>query len=761
MAKKNLVIVESPAKAKTITKYLNGNTNLKTLGSFIVVASMGHIRDLKKNELGIDIEKGFKPIYVVTDEKKKTVADLKSKAATCDVVWLASDYDREGEGIAMHIKEVLNLKNYKRITFTEITPKALQEAVMSPRDIDYALVDSQETRRILDRVVGFKLSPLLWKKFTTQSPNGLSAGRVQSSALHLIIQKEHEIKQFQSEAYWHFHANIDLKTKGADNQEVNDVKLYKDKTIYKEKDQHKTLKLLKDFKNDLSITDVHVHETKKNPDLPFITSSLQQEAYSKLGYPLKRTMHIAQELYEKGYITYMRTDSYNISDEFKYETQQYISSTFGDLYLGTGTSRKTKNNKNAQEAHEAIRPTQVGTLSSYIELGDEHKKLYEMIWKRTVAFFMSPMICDELNIKIVDSSFPRDMFLMCTFNKVKFNGFMILYRVENEKYDFQKYVTAINSRNITIKSKSLTAKNTWQSPPPRYNESSIVKVLESEGIGRPSTYAGIMNKLFDKRYIVKSDVSGIPKDTVNYTWNNGKIKVDKLQIILGAEKTRLLPTDIGIQVDKYLTSIFPYIVDKSFTSNMEADLDKIAIGEKSKLNVLQDFWKPFSKDLKSQEAIKQQKILLTTESLNLKVDGVDYTIRYAKYGPVIEYTGKDGKKTYINIKPYLGYVRKQLNDLGESDIKTLLQFPKKFNSINGKETLIAYGPFGIYLKYQGENISLPRWTILKVFNGELKEDDLVSAIEYKANKTIKQDITADKAATPKQTGKKKVVSKKN
>jgi DNA topoisomerase-1 len=498
---KNLVLVESPAKAKTITKYLNSNKNLKQLGTFFVMASMGHVRDLKKGELGINIDKGFEPNYQVTPEKVKTVSEIRKKAAECDMVWLASDYDREGEGIAMHLKQILNLKKYKRITFTEITPKALEEAILNPRKIDDNLVDSQETRRILDRLVGFKLSPVLWKKYKTENMSGLSAGRVQSAVLHIVLQREAEIEKFASSSYWYYMGNFLLTIKN-EKHELEEVKLYKNGNVYKEEDKHIVTNILKKLKNNFSITDVKNKEVKRNADLPFITSSLQQESSSKYGFPLKRTMQLAQELYEKGHITYMRTDSYNISEDFKSTAHSYIIQEYGEEYYSGGSARR-KVQKNAQEAHEAIRPTHIKLLSADLEMSPDHKKLYDMIWKRTVAYFMKACIYDELEIKIVDKSFVGDMHFQSTFSKVKFNGYMIVYGVKSESYDFMKYIEGIQIGKYSLTCKSVIAKNTWQSPPQRYNESAMIKVLENEGIGRPSTYASIMSKLLEKDILSK------------------------------------------------------------------------------------------------------------------------------------------------------------------------------------------------------------------------------------------------------------------
>ena len=754
---KNLVIVESATKAKTITKYLNSNKNLKHLGTFIVAASFGHVRDLKKKELGIDVDKGFLPSYVVTEEKANVVADLKKKAAEVDVVWIASDYDREGEGIAMHLKEVLKLKKYHRITFTEITSKALEEAVLNPRKIDQNLVDAQETRRILDRLVGFKLSPVLWKKYKTENASGLSAGRVQSAVMHIILQREQEIKGYKSGSYWYFMGNFCLKIK-TDKYDLEEIRLYKDGGMYKETQKAAVVGLLKKLKGEFHIIDVKAKETKKNADLPYITSSLQQDSYNKFGFPLKRTMQLAQELYEKGHITYMRTDSYNISEDFKATAKEYICGEYGDEYYSGGSNKK-KVQKNAQEAHEAIRPTKVEVKGGDIGLGGDHAKLYDLIWKRTVAYFMTPCIHDELEIKVVDASFPKsgDMFFLSTFSKVKFNGYMIVYGVKNENYDFKKYIDGIKGGKYELKCKNIIAKNTWSAPPARYNESSIIKVLESESIGRPSTYSGIMGKLFEKKYIIKSDVAGDEKDTVNYVYDsNGGIKEEKGTVVVGAERTRILPTEIGTEIDQFLVESFNYITDRTFTASMEADLDKIAEGDKKKRDILDNFWSVFNKDLKVFEGYKDGKTLLKTESLVHVVDGNEYIVRLAKYGPVIEYVSDMKKKTFITLKPYLKYFRKELNDVKEDDIRYILKHPRKLCVVDGKEFVLVYGPYGFYGKYDGRNIRIPQWTIANILKDEYTVEEIKKCIDYKKEEPATAPASATAQPKASATGQKKV-----
>ena len=735
--KMNLILVESPAKAKTIAKYLNGNPRLSKFGVFEVLASMGHVRDLQKKGLGIDIDAGFVPDYHVTPEKEKTVKEIMAKVKKSKMVWLASDYDREGEGIAMHLKEVLKLKDYHRITFTEITPSALETAILHPRKIDMDLVDAQETRRILDRLVGFKLSPLLWKKYTSESASGLSAGRVQSAVLHIVIEREKEITGFSTKCYWSFAGDFQLHI-AKDKQLLEDVKLYKGTVIYKEEDMAICKSLLQKIAKkplDFRITDVKSRLSKQSPDMPFITSSLQQEASSKFGFTLKRTMAVAQELYEKGHITYMRTDSYNISDDFKTTAIDYINKEYGATYLRDEASMAksaARKKKNAQEAHEAIRPTRVQVTS--VSLDKDHQKLYELIWKRTVAFFMSQCIKDNLDIKISHPSLQKDMSFVSTLTKVKFNGFMVVYGVPNDVYDFRGMIEGLSSKDCDIRYKSIVAHNTWQTPPARYTESSIIKVLESEGIGRPSTYASIMGKLLDKRYVIKQDVKGELRKAHHVKLVGSQLQTEMADVYVGQEKSKLVPSEIGFEIDKFLCEYFAYIVNKQFTASMETDLDRIAHGEVKRLQVLKTFWQKFGSDVSTVAEMSKgtKKQALKTSSYVVEVHGVSYSIRIAKYGPVIEYVGTEDakKKNYIGLKPYMKMFKKELQEIDKDDIALLTSLPRKLVKVDGEDFMFVYGPYGIYGKYKGANIKLPLKVVYGILNNEYTVDQLRSAINY-------------------------------
>lgn len=769
MGLKNLVIVESPAKAKTIAKYLNASKNLRHLGKFSVMASMGHIRDLKLRELSVDVNNDFATEYEVLKDKTKLVQELKDKVAIVNNVYLAADYDREGEAICEHLKHVLGLSKYYRITFTEITPKALEKAILSPREIDQNLVDAQETRRILDRLVGFKISPLLWKTYNANKIH-LSAGRVQSAALHLIHEKEKEVQKFQSVAYWYFLGNFGLKI-ADEKHDLVDVKLHGDgDKVYKvDEDIAEARKLLQHIRNDFTIHDLKHRQMRQNPDLPFITSTLQQDAYSKLGFPLKRTNKLAQDLYEKGYITYMRTDSYNISDDFKQTVGSFITSKFGEIYHESVPQKKSKTNKNAQEAHEAIRPTNVQT-TVIDELGftADHKKLYDMIWKRTIGYFMKAAIFDELELRIHDSGI-KPLYFQASFKKVKFNGYLILYGINNDDYNFDKYITAIKNRDYQVKCQDVTARNTWTSPPARYTEASIVKTLEAESIGRPSTFATILTKLFEKHYVLKGDVRGIDKNVVHLKLipnaNLHDIKEEKDVITVGHERSRLIPSDIGITIDDFMCNNFDYIIDKRFTATMEDDLDKIAVGQVSKLHMLKNFWKVFGADVEKIESVKKaekvEKQKLNNKEIVFTHNNKEYIVRLAKYGPVIQYQQGDTTK-YIDIRMYLKYVGKSYTNVSQEDITFLTALPKKVARVNGHDLMLTLGPYGLYFKLGEENVKIPLKIVKKIVEGQfsnavaISADEIQSIVEFHLNKKKEKQIAKEEVKKDKKDRKVKL-----
>lgn len=732
----NLVIVESPGKVATIAKYLNGNPKLKGYGKFIVIACYGHIRDLPKKSLGIDVNQDFKPTYEVYKEKEKVVRELVKKRKDAKFVWLATDADNEGAAISNSIKEVLKLKksDYHRIIFREITPSALEYAITHPGDIDSKQVNAQETRRILDRLVGFKISPLLWKRYN--GVMGLSAGRVQSAALNIICSKEKEVSAFVSKNYYSFLGdfNVDDTQK---QHELLDLKLHdKDGKIFKELSKEKAEKLIKSIGSSFTVLETKHKQSKQKPDLPFITSTLQQEASAKFGMSIKRTMQVAQDLYEAGLITYMRTDSYTVSETFQIAAKQYIHQQYGEQYVAGDNEKKTKKSIHAQEAHEAIRPTNLEIQTPQNDgLGNDHKKLYDLIWKRFIAYFVKPAIFDEVEMAISEKSFlhKHGLYFLAVFKKIKFNGYLAVYGVNTEIYNFETLLRNINM--FKVKCKSITAHNTWMSPPARYNESSLVKVLETEGIGRPSTYASIMAKLYEKQYIIKTDIAGTEKQVEHMLVIPGQPKSFKLiidKVLNGSERGRLIPTDIGQKVLEFLKSTFNYIIDPSFTAHMEADLDKIENGSKTKLDVLKAFWSTFSVDVQKIEinSKKKDKETLKTDDKEIELNGITYKVRLARYGPVIQTGNK-----YISLKAYLKLTRKNYLDITEEDVRILTSVPWKVGTYHGYDVYLLYGAYGFYLKYNDVNVKLFNNIVMKFLkDGKLQIDDIEKSIEYSINK---------------------------
>lgn len=732
----NLVIVESPGKVESISKYLNSSKELKTFGKFIVTACFGHIYELKKPGLGIDIENDFKPTYALIEEKKEIINDLIKKSQNVNNIYLASDKDGEGEFISYSIKDVLKLKNYKRIVFTEITQRALENAIKNPGLIDEKLLASQQCRRILDRLVGFKLSPLLWKKFSSGNIT-LSAGRVQSCLMHFIIQKENDIEKFTTNSYWHIDGDFNLEI---EKEKINlkEVKLYEESTIYKETDKNNIEYILKNIKNKWNINNILTKITKQNPDAPFITSSLQQEASSKLKLGIKKIMQLAQNLYEKGVITYMRTDSFNMSEDFKILAYNYIEKTYGPEYVGVGSSKKKI--KGSQQAHECIRITDINVLNLDNSFTKEHKELYKLIWQRTVTYLMKNALFDELEIKFNDKSFINSMNFITTFKKVKFNGFLIIYNINNESNNFDKLLNLINNNKYDLSCIELRAKETYLNPPPRYNDSSLVKVMEKHGIGRPSSYSSIIEKLYSKNYIIKSNIKGIEKNTLDYIYNlsDNAIKKIKNKVEIGAEQSKVVPTDIGKQIDNYLETNFEYITNKDFTSNIENSLDEIQKGNKTCLEILNIFWSRFSKDLNKQNIIKTKKQIIKTENKEFIINNVNYNVRIAKFGPVIQYE-LNNKTKYIPLKGYLYLYKKEYLDINEDDINFLVTLPKIIGEYNGKNIILEIGPYGIYLIYNKKNIKIPNFALKQFIDTKtFTNEQLKNFIDYSESHKLKK-----------------------
>ncbi len=735
MKYENLVIVESPAKAQIIKKYLNETSELKKFGNFHVIASYGHIRDLEKKN-GIDVNNNFKPNYklITSDYSAKTLKNLKDNIKNSKVIWLAADWDREGEAIAWHIKEFFNLKNYKRIVFNEITKDSIKTAVLNPKKIDMNLVDAQQARRFLDRIVGFEITPLLWNNFNTNLT--LSAGRVQSATLNIIINKEKEIQKHKSESYYTSLGNFKI-----DKYDINEAKYEVNNNIHKFKNDNEALSFLKSLKSKYFLEDIKTSNKIQKPPLPFITSTLQQTASGELKMSIKQIMSVAQVLYEAGLITYMRTDSYNLSNSILANIATYVKTNFGnDYYLGLN---KTKKSKNSQEAHEAIRPTNINTLPNNLKLNSkiksDHKKLYDLIWKRTIASQMQPAKYYDIGICIKNEVFKSNECFVGKFKIYFFEGYLALYgQKADSNFNLNKYIQSISKLKNKLKMIHIIAKNTWSVAPSRFSEASIVKILETAGIGRPSTYSSILGKLYDKRYIEKKDMLGDLKEYINYTLlPNNTIKNEKEKRNISNEKSKLVPSEVGFQINEYMKKNFKSIIDSKFTSYIEEDLDKIASGNKTLLSVMNPFYKDFSKLIasaknnnKDTKNKTKSKVKLESFTNEIKIKDINYVIRIAKYGPVIQYS-VNNKAQYISLVPYLKASNKDVKDINKKDIKLLTSLPKIIGNYNNNDVKLLYARYGFYLQNGSKTAS-----IFKQYNKFILDKDFNSILELIKNKKI-------------------------
>ena len=680
----NLVIVESPSKAKTIKKYLGND--------FIVKASFGHIRDLQDNRMSIDVEHGFTPEYVIPADKKKVVAELKKDVETADTVWLASDEDREGEAISWHLCETLGLDPLKtrRITFHEITKDAIQNAVKNPKHINMDLVNAQQARRVLDRLVGFELSPVLWRKVQ----RNLSAGRVQSVALRLIVDREKEIMAFRNEPFY--------KVEGIFNPEgaPSSVKLKATlDTRFKGLDE--AGKFLEDcIGARFTVASVEEKEGNRYPAPPFTTSTLQQEAVRKLHMPVSVTMRVAQSLYERGLITYMRTDSTNLSSLAINTAKDFIVNNYGSEYSNPRQYRTKA--KGAQEAHEAIRPTYIDNVS--IEGSAQEQKLYSLIWKRTVASQMADAKLMNTSVKI--NSDKRSEQFVLQASRVLFDGFLKVYmegRDDEEESDEQIKLPKLEPGNVMI-AKSINADCKYTQAPPRYSEGTLVKKLEELAIGRPSTWASIIGTLANGRsYIVKGDKEGVKMPVVNLCLKAGVIsRVERTEIV-GAEKNKLLPQELGLIVTDFLVKNFPDILNYDFTANVEKDFDLIAEGSKVWNNVIAEFYAPFHK--KVQESLSDGQY--SKVSREIGIDPADGQMIVAKFGQFGAYVQKGEGEN----RQFASLGKGQLiENISLEDALKLFQLPRTVGSYNGTDVIATKGPYGPYLKYGESNVSLPRGT---------------------------------------------------
>ena len=671
---KNLVVVESPAKAKTIEGFLGKD--------FKVVSSFGHIRDLPKKNMGIEIENNFKPNYEISLDKKKIVDDLLKFSKKSKIVWLATDEDREGEAISWHLYETLKLnkENTRRIAFNEITKKAITSAIENPREININLVNAQQARRILDRIVGFKLSPVLWKKVKS----GLSAGRVQSVAVRLIAERENEIKSFVKQDF--FSANAVFITK--EGEKIN---------AYLNKD-FDSLNSLRSFLNNkinakFKIDSVIKKPSKKNPSPPFITSSLQQVASTKFGYSVSKTMTLAQRLYESGKITYMRTDSTNISDEARLNIKKYVIEKFGEKYHSPRNF--SKKSKNAQEAHEAIRPTNM--MISEIE-GDE-SKLYNLIWKRTIASQMSEALSEITTINIFsEDSDDKSHFFICKGEVITFKGFLEVDPIDKKNNEILPSV----NQNDELKSEFISARQKFKKPKGRFNEASLVKKLEELGIGRPSTYAPTISVIQKRGYVEKRDSDGNEREYLELILKDGKILENKRKENFGIEKRKLFPTDIGLVTNKFLMKHFSEIIDYNFTANVEEDFDNIAKGSSVWSEMIKGFYDKFDPEIEKVTEFAEKFVGARELGIDQKTGKKVYA-RIGRYGPMIQIGENDDEE-----KPkFTGLQKNQsIEDITLEQALKLFQFPKTIGVYQNKDVVIGRGRFGPYIKYDNGFISL-------------------------------------------------------
>lgn len=681
---KNLVIVESPGKIDKIQKALGKE--------YVVKASIGHIRDLDESGLSIDVENGFAPEYVIPADKKKVVAELKKAVKGASIVWLASDADREGEAISWHLFEILGLnkKNTKRIVFQEITKPAILAAIQNPRDIDMNLVNAQQARRVLDRLVGFELSPVLWRKIQPK----LSAGRVQSVALRLIVDREREILAFNHEAYY----KVDAVFHPEGTPENTLVKATLDRR-FPDLDSARAF-LEKCIGAEFSICDIEKKEGNRFPAPPFTTSTLQQEAARKLRMSVSQTMSVAQKLYENGLITYMRTDSTNLSAIALGTAKKFICENFGEEY--SRTRNRWGKVKGAQEAHEAIRPTFIENTS--IEGTPQEKKLYELIWKRTVASQMADARVLRTDIKAASDKASEKFNVQAT--QVLFDGFLKLYIESTDEPQQDDEAVILPEMHIgdRMYENGITAECKYTAAPARYTDASLIKKLEELEIGRPSTYAPTITTLTKARgYVVKGDKTGEKHTVTNLVLKNGTIKSSSKVETVGAEKNRLLPQDIGMIVTDYLVKNFDSILDYRFTANVEEDFDKIADGELVWNSVIADFYKPFH--TKVQETLSNREYSHVSRELGVDPkDGQPLVARFGQYGPYVQ-KGDGEKKQYASLKP-----GQLIESITMEEALKLFELPRNVGQHQGVDVICTTGRFGPYVKYGTRNVSLPRGT---------------------------------------------------
>jgi DNA topoisomerase-1 len=697
---KILVIVESPGKIKKIEEYLNSLKN----GTYLVKASYGHCRDLDKKELSIDVDNNFNPNYSIIPGKEKVVRELRSLAKDCSKVILAADEDREGEMIAASLKDLLKLKEYDRIVFHEITKTAIKNAIENPTKINDNMVYAQQARRLLDRLVGYKISPILWKKMQGQ----LSAGRVQSVVVKIINDKENEIKDSVSNPYFKTSANFEYSNKKF-NGNLNEF-VSGNKDLYKFNNPEDAEKFLKSITKDdeFKIKNISVKDSIRKPSAPFTTSTMQQDASTKLHFNVKQTMDAAQKLYEAGLITYMRTDSTNLSEQASNECKDFIIKTYGKEY--SDPKSYNKKSKGAQEAHEAIRPTKISVESTNGKLMSDCEKLYKLIRNRTLASQMANAVVEvqtlEIDLVSTDnkSKLPKNTFFVSTLENVKFPGFMILYNnttddSESESKEDGKLDIKVGK---TVKYKNITINEEYSKLPFRFNEAGLVKHLEKNGIGRPSTYASIISKIIDRKYVEIKNVEGFKKKSVQMNLSKTKKEIkfsnQTKDIVIGKENKKICPTKMGETVNEFMNSNFKPIMQVDFTAKFEKYLDKIASGKAKWYNVLEKFYQMFKPivDELNENLGHIENLSSTDQMLGVDENGREIFKGEGKYGPYVKIM-EENKWKYSPIRD---------EDISLEDAIKLLQYPKFLGTYNKAHVYLHKGQYGLYLKCSNRTVSI-------------------------------------------------------
>ena len=711
---KNLVIVESPAKAKTIQKFL-GN-------EYKVMSSFGHIRDLHKKSFSIDVEDGFRPLYEIPEDKEEQVKKLKSEAAQADIVWLASDEDREGEAIAWHLFEVLGLSpdNTRRIVFHEITEPAILEAIKHPRNIDLNLVDAQQARRVLDRIVGFELSPVLWRKIMP----GLSAGRVQSVAVRLVAEREKEIKEFKSEPYYRISAQFANEEGAEFSAELNRHMA----------DHDAATAFLEDCKQaQFQVADVSIKPLKRTPAPPFTTSTLQQEAARKLGLSVKQTMRLAQRLYEEGLITYMRTDSVNLSNLALGTISKEIKENIGERYLKVRHYRTTS--KGAQEAHEAIRPTYISNHT--ITGTPQEKKLYDLIWKRTIASQMADAELEKTTANINITG--HDELFVAEGEVVKFDGFLKVYFESTDDVDakassIEMHTLPVLNNGNQLTANSIVATQRYTQQPNRYTEASLVRRLEELGIGRPSTYAPIISTIQERNYVEKGEDKGQKREYEIITLKGGKITAGKKSELYGVEKGKLIPTDVGMVVNEFLVKYFPSIMDYNFTAKVENEFDEVAKGNVVWNKEIADFYDGFHPNISKVSSLRLEHKVGERILGNDPKTGLPIMVKIGRFGPLVQMGSADNET-----KPRFASLQKgqSIETLTLEEAVKLFDLPRDLGDFEGSEVIIGVGHYGPYVKHNGKYASIPKEISPTAITLEEAVDLIKAQRETEAKKVLK------------------------